>query len=126
MVDSCNLGEVLLLCTVLLHVLAAGVAEHLWCTGSVGYATGSLHHFCRGTGWVRAVVEEGLKGAWEHLLESNNQYCVCHAAGDHCSTEMKASGSSTACNVGRRVSKWFLHHKFALSEENTPLVHFSV
>lgn len=73
-VDATNLREVPLFGTEFLHVFAACVAEELSCSWSVCDASGFLHDKVRRHGWIRAILEEGLEGTWEHLFESNDLF----------------------------------------------------
>ncbi|KAK1841186.1 hypothetical protein CCHR01_16172 [Colletotrichum chrysophilum] len=96
-VDAGDLGKVLGLGAVLLHVLAAGVAEHLGGAGGVCDAAGLGHHLDGGAGGVLAVVEEALQAAGHHLLEADDQHAVGGAGGD------KGAGHGEAGAAGGAV-----------------------
>jgi len=84
---------------VLLHVLAAGVAEHLRGAWGVGDAPGLGHHLASGAGWVLPVVPEALEGARVHLLEADDEDAVCAAVGDLVAGDVQAGRAGRAVVV---------------------------
>ena len=99
MVDPCDLREVAGLRAVFLHVLAAGVAEHLRGAGRIRDAPRDAHHLAARAGRVGAVLEEGLQGAREHLLEADDHHAVGLAVGDHLAGHVQARGPRGAVVV---------------------------
>jgi hypothetical protein len=94
-----NLGEMLKLSSVFLHVLFTGISEHLGCHRGLGKAT-SLHVvenkvFER----VSSVVEESLKRASEHLLETESKDTVSLSSEDGLVGEVEGGTSSRAVVV---------------------------
>lgn len=98
-VDARDLGEVLVGRAVLLHVLDAGVAEHLGRAGGVGDAAGLGHHHAGGAGGILAVVPEALEGAGVHLLETDDEDTVSAAVGDDITADVQAGGAGGAVVV---------------------------
>lgn len=98
-VDTRDLSKVLILSTVLLHILAATVAEQLGSSGSVGHTTSGLHHVTGELARVRTVLEESLEGTWEHLLETNDHDSIGLATSDHGASEVETGATGAAVVV---------------------------
>ncbi|KFY87906.1 hypothetical protein V498_06977 [Pseudogymnoascus sp. VKM F-4517 (FW-2822)] len=98
-VDARDLGKVVVGRAVPLHVLDAGVAEHLGGAGGVGDAARLGHHHARGAGGVLAVVPEALQGAGVHLLEADDEDAVRAAVGDDITADVQAGRSGRAVVV---------------------------
>ena len=99
MVYSTNLCKVLRRGAVFLHILAAGIAEELGCSGRVCNAAGCLQHGVCGRGGVLAVVKVGLQAAGRHLLEADDQDAVGGAVGDGLSGHVQTGRACRAIVV---------------------------
>lgn len=107
-VDARDLSKIWCLSSVLLHILATCVSEHLCGAWGVGDTAGLGHHAASSAGWVLAIVPKRLKRSWVHLLESNNHHAVSSSVCDDITGEMETGRAGRAVVVD--VVDWDLGH----------------